>query len=157
MIVNTGLLEVVKGPEQLAGVLAHEIAHVTQRHGFRKIISAVGPFFLAKLLAGDDRGLLGVIGDGSQFLVRQTYSQAYENEADDVGWQYLVNANIDPRGMINALRALKAEEEKLRLNKSKLGGLSSHPPTAQRIQRLEAKWKKLKRKTGFIQFDQTEP
>ncbi|MBI3849171.1 MAG: M48 family metallopeptidase [Verrucomicrobia bacterium] len=157
LMVNTGLLEVVKGPEELAGVLAHEMAHVTQRHGFRKIISAMGPFLLARLLTGNNRGLLGVIGNSSGVLVGQTYSRAYENEADDVGWQYLVNANIDPRGMIRALQALKAEEDKLKLSHTNLRGFSSHPPTEARIRRLEAKWEKLKRKTGFVQFDPPGP
>jgi hypothetical protein len=44
-----------------------------------------------------------------------------------------VNANIDPRGMINALKALKADQDKLKLNKLELRGFSSHPPTEERM------------------------
>ena len=69
-------------------------------------------------------------------------------------WQYVVNANLDPHGMINALKALKAEEDKYKLNNIKLREFSSHPPTEARIRLLEVKWNKLKRKDDFLQLDE---
>jgi Zn-dependent protease with chaperone function len=157
VFVHTGLLELVDTPEELAGVLAHEIAHVTERHGFRQIISALGPLLLLKFMVRDDNGLLGVLSGGSHALIQQRFSKDYEREADDVGWNYLLAANINPRGAIDLFMKLKLEQQSLGLETDRLQALSSHPPTAERIARLEKKWAKLRRKSGFIEFGKAEP
>jgi predicted Zn-dependent protease len=156
VIVTTSLLKLLDRPEQLAGVVAHEIAHVTQKHGFRKVISAMGPALLFRLFLGNRGGLVGVLGAGSQLLMTQGFSQEYELEADTVGWNYLVAAHIDPRGLTDALRKLKDEEERSRISDLEIAAFSSHPTTQKRILRLEGKWNKLKQKSGFIEFD-TQP
>src|ERR1700752_3871634 len=46
VLITSGLLEMIDRPEELAGVLAHEIAHVTEKHGIRKIISDAGPYLI---------------------------------------------------------------------------------------------------------------
>ena len=74
--------------------------------------------------------------------------QTIEREADDTGWQYLLKANIDPRGMIRFFDRLKKEEQKYPLSGS-LQLLNTHPATDERMKRLEEKWKKLDRKDGF--------
>ena len=86
------MLELADRPEEVAGVVAHELAHVTQKHGFRKIISDAGPYLIMKIFFGGASGTAGVLGGSSQLLVRQSFSQEYELEADEVGWQYLVAA-----------------------------------------------------------------
>jgi predicted Zn-dependent protease len=149
VLVNTALLQLLDRPEELAGVLAHELAHVTERHAFRKIVSSAGPYFAARLLVGDDSGMLTLLADSSQMLVRQSFSRDYEREADDGAWHLLLAANIDPRGLTDALKKLKAEEEKLGGNRFALQAFSSHPPTDERITRLEGRWQKLKRQDGF--------
>ena len=151
VFVTTRFLEVADRPEEIAGALAHEIAHVTQKHGFRKIVSALGPYLIFKLFAGDRSGLLGVLGHGSQLLVRQSFSQDYELEADAVGWNYLVKARIDPRGLVDILRKLEVEHHRFMGLAADLdsGAFSSHPATAKRIHILEEKWKKLKDKSVF--------
>ena len=98
-------------------------------------------------------GLLTMVGDGSSFLLHQGFSQEYELEADTVGWQYLVSAHIDPRGAINMLKKLKAYQEENH-EEPQVHAFSSHPATQKRIERLEAKWKKLPDKSGFIDFGQ---
>ena len=103
VVVTTSLLALAERPEEVAGVVAHELAHVTLKHGFRKIISSAGPYLLCRLFMRDNSGLLGVLAGGSQLLVSQSFSQEYELEADDVGWQYLVKARIDPRGLPDML------------------------------------------------------
>jgi len=152
VLVNTALIELADRPEEIAGVVAHELAHVTLKHGFRKIISSAGPYLVFKVFLGSKTGLLGLLGDSSQVLVRQSFSQEYELEADAVGWQYLVQARIDPRGLTNMLRKLKAEQESHQGMPPQIHAFSSHPPTEKRIQRLEDRWKKLKDKSGFIEF-----
>jgi predicted Zn-dependent protease len=90
-------------------------------------------------------------------LVRQSFSQQYELEADDVGWKYLVKARIDPRGLADMLKKLQAEQDSMGFGQLGLGAFSSHPATAKRIHRLDAKWNKLKDKSGFITYEQPEP
>jgi predicted Zn-dependent protease len=97
--------------------------------------------------------LVGALGAGSQLVMTQSFSQEYELEADAVGWNYLVAAHIDPRGLPDMLRKLKAEEDKERLSDMDIPGFRSHPDTQKRIDRLEAKWKKLNQKSGFIEFE----
>lgn len=149
VLVSTGLMELTDRPEELAGTVAHEMAHVTERHGFRKIISAAGPYLLFRLFFRDNSGLLGVVGDSSQILVRQGFSQQFELEADAVGWDYLVRARIDPRGLTAMLRKLEAAQDRMKLPRPVMGAFSSHPSTAKRIQRLESKWEKIKDKPSY--------
>lgn len=152
VVVTTGLLKLVNRPEELAGAVAHEIAHVTQKHMFRQVISAMGPALLFQIFMGSQGGLVGVLGAGSQLLMTQSFSQEYELEADAVGWNYLVAAHIDPRGLTDVLRKLQAEEEK-EFGDMEIAALRSHPKTQKRIDRLEARWKKVKQKDGFIEFE----
>jgi predicted Zn-dependent protease len=60
-------------------------------------------------------GLMGVLAGSSQVLVYQSFSQEYELEADDAGWQLLVAARIDPRGLADMLKKLEAEDARLKL------------------------------------------
>jgi beta-barrel assembly-enhancing protease len=153
VVVTTRLMELADRPEEIAGVVAHELAHVTKKHGLRKIISSVGPYLLCRMFMQGRGGLLGVLAGGSQALVFQSFSQEYESEADDVGWQYLVAARIDPRGLPDMLSKLEAEERRLQRVSLAPQAFSSHPATDKRLRRLETKWKKLKDKSGFIEYD----
>lgn len=148
-------MELAERPEELAAVVAHEIAHVTQRHLFRKVISSAGPLVVCRLFASGRGGAISLLGAGSQLLVAQSFSQEYELEADAVGWDYLVAARIDPRAAPNMLRKLQTAVDKVVKDRGS-HAFSSHPATEKRIRRLDAKWKKLKNKTGFIQFDNAE-
>lgn len=149
IFIHTGLLAAADTPEEIAGVLGHEIAHITERHGFRSIINAAGLYLIVQFLFGDMSGLAAVLADGSQLLLRQRYSRDFERQADDAGWQYLIKANIDPRGMIRFFDRLKKEEQKHPQLRGSLQLLNTHPASDERMKRLEAKWEKLDRKDGF--------
>jgi beta-barrel assembly-enhancing protease len=157
VIVTTSLLELADRPEEIAGAVAHEVAHVTLKHGFRKTISSAGPYLLCRLFMRSNSGLLGVLAGGSQMLVHQSFSQEYELEADDTAWQYLVAARIDPRGLPDMLRKLEGEQQRRKLTLMAPQALSSHPATDKRLRRLEAKWRKLKDKSGFLAYDHVKP
>jgi len=148
VVVTTSLIELADRPEQITGVLAHEIAHVTQKHAFREAMASIGPFLLFRVFGSDVKGLLGAAGDASDLLVQQGFSQKYELEADRVGWDYLVAAHVDPRGMIEMLRKLDAEERRLAKLDVQFAAFSSHPRTEKRIRILEKRWKKEKRNRG---------
>lgn len=149
--IHTGLLGAVGRPEELAGVLAHEIAHVTQRHGLRKMMESAGLWLAVSSLFGDVQGLAGAVVDGSQFLLTQKYSRDFEREADDVGWDTLVAANVNPRGMIDFFQTLRREEAASAAGQAAAGLslVSTHPATAERLERLEAKWRRLPRREGW--------
>ena len=156
VIVNTALIDMADKPEEVCGVVAHEIAHVTQKHGIRKIISEAGPFLVFKLFVSDRSGVFGVLGSGSKLLVSQSFSQEYELEADSVGWDYLVKAHIDPRGMVDMFHKLKLMQDNMGTEALSVSAFESHPQTEKRIQRLEAKWDRLKDKTDFVTLENSE-
>lgn len=155
IIINTGMLRMVEEPEELLGVIAHEMAHVTERHIYREQISTAGPFMICELFLGGQSGTMQLLGGVSALLVGAGFSQEYETEADNVGWDYLVKANVDPRGMIGVFNKLKLLE-----NSGPGGGgvdvpqaFSSHPEMDKRIKRLEKRWNKLPRKAGFVALE----
>ena len=156
VVVFTGLLNAVKRPEELAGVLAHEIAHVTERHSMRKIVEAAGLMIVVQAVVGDVSGLLAAAKEASEILLRQKFSRDFEREADDRGWQYLLAANIDPRGMIEFFQTMKKE---LASNPASaaadktLSILNTHPATDERIERLEQKWQQVQNKSAFKPID----
>jgi Zn-dependent protease with chaperone function len=141
IVVFTGLLKAVDRPEELAGVIAHEIAHITERHVLRKTIESLGLVLVLQSLFGDASGLLAVAHQGTEFLLQQKFSRDFEREADEVGFRYLVTAKIDPKGMVDFFTKLGKEAEKA--GSTQLGFLATHPPTSERIKRLEADLKAL--------------
>lgn len=152
IVVNTGLLDLADSDE-LVGVIAHESAHITQNHHARKIISSAGPLIIFGVFMSSRNGLSRLLGEGSGLMLSQGFSQEYETEADEVGWNYLVKANIDPRGMIGIFQKFKAEEAGETHGDKLPQAFQSHPALDRRIARLEAKWKKLPRKTGFLELE----
>lgn len=152
VVVHSGLLQMTDTPEQLLGVLAHEIAHETQRHMIRHEISAAGPLVIFGVFLHSRSGAGNLLALGGGVMVFEGFSQEYETEADEVGWKYLIAANIDPRGMIQTFQKLKAEEDQLGMDHAMSHAFDSHPALAKRIARLKAKWDKLDRKTGFLEL-----
>jgi len=156
VVVTTGMLEMVDRPEELLGVLAHEFAHVTRKHHARKMIASAGPMIVfGVFLRGGGGGSL--LAGGSALMVVQGFSQEYETEADDVGWQYLVKADIDPRGMTSLFRKLKAYDVMEKMGMGLPQAFSSHPALDKRIARLDAKWRRLSPVPTFLQLTNPIP
>src|SRR5688572_21904427 len=109
--VNYGLVLATRNEAQLAGVLAHEVAHVTQRHIARRIRSqgrqsiATMAVILASILVGaatgsSDAALGGIsMAQGTAMQQQINFTRANENEADRVGMGFLAAAGFDPYGM----------------------------------------------------------
>jgi predicted Zn-dependent protease len=163
VVIHSGLLMAADSPEEVAGVLGHEIAHVTQRHSIRSIISSAGLFLVLQTMVGDVTGIVGVLANNSAFLLDRKFSRDFEREADNHGWDYLLAANIKPEGMIVFFTKMQAEEKRMRekmkeatsidVDPSSLEILSTHPATDERMKNLQAKWDKLEKKTGYRTFD----
>jgi Zn-dependent protease with chaperone function len=156
ILVTRGMMDLVERPEELAGVLAHELAHVNQKHIFRKILSQVGPYVIFQILARNENTMMGLFGAGSELLINQSFSQEIESEADAVGWDYLVKAKIDPRGLTDLFRKLKEEQDRRHMSDFGIASLSSHPSTDKRITVLERKWEKISKKASFAPLEKGE-
>ncbi len=156
---HTGLLLAADTPEEVLGVLAHELSHVTKQHGMRGIVQGLGLYGIVSLFFGDVSGLAAILVNNAPFLLSQKFSRDHEREADEQGFRYLEAAKLNPRGMITFFEKMRREEEKLR---EKIPGgevldalsfLSTHPATTERTERLEKLLGKSPRKDGFTAVD----
>jgi predicted Zn-dependent protease len=136
LYVNTGLIMEAETEAELAGILAHEIAHVTARHATKQASKAqlVQLFSLPLIFVG------GPVGYGIQqamnLAVPMTFlkfSRNSEREADFLGLQYVHQAGYDPVGMVDFLERLREADRESRLSNA----FSSHPMTKDRIQRAQ--------------------
>ena len=144
ILVTTGLFATAANSEEVAGVLAHEMAHVTHRHGLRRLIATAGPYYLMRLFISDRQALLSAMGESSHLLRAQSYSRDLEREADVSGWTYLVAAHIDPRGLGAFLEKTGTREAELIPSI-----LRSHPPDQERIDYLDRLWQESRTKPRF--------
>jgi predicted Zn-dependent protease len=146
VIVMRGLIEEATADE-LAGVLAHEIAHVTEKHGMRQLAQLIGPILIVDYMMNNDGALASLIAVAATFSSLE-YSRANETEADEKGFEILLKANIDPRGLTSFFEKLKKIDPR---GDSEL--FSTHPATSARIKRLEELWEQSPRKSGFARVN----
>lgn len=133
--VNTGLILKAQTEAELAGVMAHEIAHVAARHGTRQDTKG-------QLASYATLPMIFMGGGWTPYLIRQAaqvlipigflkFSRAYEEEADNLGLQYMYKTGYDPLGFVDFFEKIQAME------KTKKGTISqyfsTHPPTDSRI------------------------
>jgi len=136
--VNSGLILAADEESELAGVMAHEIAHVAARHATRgqtradiANIATIPLIFIGGGLGYGVRQLVG-IGLPMTFL---KFSRTFEAEADYLGLQYMYKAGYDPNSFVSFFEKLEAQEKK------KPGSLAAafrtHPLTPDRIQKTQ--------------------
>ena len=135
IVVFTGLIEKARRPEEVAGVLAHEMAHATLRHGLRNAAHNAGTrIALLLLLGADEWGALA--GEAAAFAQQNAYSRDQESAADAEGVRMLMAAGLDPLGLASFFELLKTETG------SELRGFanwfSSHPEHDERIRHVQA-------------------
>jgi predicted Zn-dependent protease len=139
LYVNRGLLEAADNEAEVAGVVAHEIAHVAARHGVEQ--ASKGELFN---YASIPLIFLGGIGG---YAIRQAiglavpltflkFSRGAEKEADRLGAQYMWAAGYDPNALISFFEKLQAKDKKKPGTLSKV--FSTHPMTGDRITETRA-------------------
>jgi len=133
IVVLRGLLEAADTPEQLAGVLAHELQHVYKRHSVRAVMEQVSTGLLIAAVTGDITGTLASGIEGARVLGMLRYSRLHEEEADREGLRMLKAAEIDAAGMIAFYRMMEGKQSR-RTNAPSY--LSTHPDTGDRIANL---------------------
>jgi len=135
IVVFRGLLERTDTPEQLAGVLAHELQHILKRHTTRAILEHTSTGILLAAISGDFSGAMTYGIEGARTLGMLKYSRTHEEEADTEGMRMLIAAGIDPAEMIAFYQVLMEKTPHL---SGPLAYLSTHPRTEERIQSLKA-------------------
>ncbi|HSP17729.1 MAG TPA: M48 family metalloprotease [Thermoanaerobaculia bacterium] len=143
--ITRGMLERINSEDELAGVLGHEITHVTARHAAQQISRVQLAQFgmvLGAVIAGPEAtqqyGQLAELGLG---LLFQRYSRSQESQADLVGTEYVARAGWNPIGSERMLVTLQ------RLDKHPVAGIEryfqSHPDPARRVRDVEGKLKEI--------------
>ena len=138
--INSGLVMRADEEAELAGVMAHEISHVTARHGTRNATKAeLTQLAMIPLILLGPGGWTGYgIYQGLNFLIPLQFlkfSRDAEREADFLGLQYMYKAGYDPNAYVTFFEKIQAEDRRRPGSIPKV--FSSHPPTPERIQNTQ--------------------
>jgi len=137
--VNTGLITAADEESELAGVMAHEIAHVAARHGTKQYSKAMIAQYATIPLIFLGGGLGYGLYQAAGFLIPLQFlhfSRQAEAEADYLGLQYMYKTGYDPTSFISFFEKVQAQEKKKPGKLAK--AFSTHPPTADRIEKSQA-------------------
>ena len=136
--VNTGTILAADDESELAGVMAHEIAHVCARHAMRQMTRANWANFatIPLIFVGGGIGYAAYEAAGIGIpLTFMKFSRGFEAQADYLGTQYLYASGYDPQAMVNFFEKIEATEKK------KPGALAkafaSHPATPDRVEHTQ--------------------
>jgi len=133
IVIFHGLIEKSKRPEEVAGVLAHEIQHIEQRHFAKILVKELSLGILLTLIIGDSQ-VLGTVLNSANTLRSLAYQRSEESSADAEGLKMLIKAEIDPKGMIDFFEIIKNEHG----NTEEVSEyFSTHPDTGDRIGKLD--------------------
>ncbi|CAK7010024.1 MAG: Beta-barrel assembly-enhancing protease [Desulfovibrio sp.] len=140
----TGLILAMDHESEMAGVLAHEIGHATQRHIAGRIMQmqkvsllSLAGAVLGAFLGGDAGSAVMVGSLAAGQAAQLNYSRADETDADHVGMTYLIKAGYPPRGMVGAF--VKIRQQQWLLGSSIPTYLSTHPDVQDRISYLSTR------------------
>jgi len=146
IFVTRGLYQSCRTEEQLATVIAHEVGHVTLRHGLAAIktsrlteaFAIIGTEAVKEFTGADlakiTEAFAGTIDDIIDQMVSLGYSRRQEYAADAEAGRIAYRAGYNPAGLAEFLGTLRAKSAKA----DKKGFFSSHPPTGDRLQKVEA-------------------
>jgi Zn-dependent protease with chaperone function len=131
IVVYRSMLNKLKSSDEFAGLLAHEMSHVNNRHSVKLMAKNLSGYLVLSLLLNDVNGIMTIILDNANSLQQLAYSRGYEMDADLSGFNILREQKINPNGMVSLMKILKAEED-LEIP----GFISTHPVTSERINYL---------------------
>jgi len=124
ILITTGLVEFAGSAEELAAVIAHEMAHVEERHVVTRLVKELG---IAVLTSGDQF----VVGELTRIMASTGFDRGQEEEADRFACALLEDAYIEPRTLATFFRKLKEEKDNALLEKFEI--VSTHPNFTSRI------------------------
>lgn len=152
--ITTGIMSYLNSEGELAGVLGHEIGHVTAKHGVKQQSAGVASSVLLSVLAKQAGGSGNELGSLNKALL-SGYGRDHELQADRLGAEYLARIGFAPKNMIDVVGVLKAQEEFDKFQAQKEGRqprayhgvFASHPDNDSRLQKIIAEAGKYKQGT----------
>jgi Zn-dependent protease with chaperone function len=150
IVVNTGLIAATRRPEELAGVLAHEVQHVELRHSIRGMVKDLGLRGLFAFATGDLGGSL--LGEAAVGLASLKFSRDDESQADQAAFDALSAAEIDPSGL-PAFFAIMHKQG----SDAPAAFVSTHPLSADREAALRARLSAGTKASTPLRFDPWPP
>ncbi len=143
--ISRGLLPLVNSEDELASVIAHEIAHVAARHAVQRVnvAAATAPVRIVTGITGLATSIvsprLGQMvagaGQAASALVLAPYSRDQERQADRIGQELAARAGWDPRGIATFLETLNRDEKLRSGESSRYSFFATHPSTPDRVTR----------------------
>lgn len=133
MVVMSGLIERADGPEELAGVLAHEMGHIVHRHSVKALLRAYGFGLITKLVVGGFSSDVGTVADAGGLLFALRHSREAEREADRTALELLDATGMRADGLARFFGRL-LDEQGGKDGAQQMGVFSTHPPTKERIE-----------------------
>lgn len=141
IVIGNSLLVEMESPNELAGVLAHEMAHIAERHPMSRAVRVMGLSLIFEMLVGGDSGLTDTLAQGAGILLMFSHSRDDERMADDISLDALKQAEIQTDGLAAFFDRL--EKKYAHLENGSLGAvmawLRTHPSFAERRQSAAVK------------------
>jgi predicted Zn-dependent protease len=131
--IYTGLILAARTEAEVAGVVGHEIAHVIERHGAKRMVAQFGlSEVLAIIFGRDTPAFAELLTELAATGALLKYSRSNELESDREGVAYMIDAGYNPEGLIGFFQTLD-EQSSVRLPQF----LSTHPNPGNRVERIE--------------------
>lgn len=135
VVITDAMVQEAESLDEIAAVLAHEIGHVERRHALRHLLQGSAVAVAAATLTADAASLSVAVAGVPTLLAQTKYSREFETEADDFAFALLKSRGRSPAAFATLMERLAGEDEN---NRRGLGFLSTHPVTAERVQRARA-------------------
>jgi predicted Zn-dependent protease len=135
LVVHTGLIEFADKQEEIAGVIAHEIAHIESGHVVKKLGKEIGLSILMNLTLGDIGG--EVVRNALSTLTSTAYDRSLEKDADLKAVDYMVAAKMNPTYLASFLEKLDKQSQTPEV----LQWVSTHPDSKERVRYINEKVK----------------
>lgn len=132
LVVYSGLIGDAKNPAELAGVIAHELAHIQLNHVTQKLVKEIGISALLTLTTGSGNGT--AIRELARTLSATAFDRSLETEADKVGVEYLQKARIDPAPLADFLLRMSEKQSELL---EYFTWVSTHPDSKERAEKIK--------------------
>jgi predicted Zn-dependent protease len=142
LVVHTGLIDFADHQEEIAGVIAHEIAHIESGHVVKKLGKEIGLSILMNLTLGDIGG--EVVRNALSTITSTAYDRSLEKEADLKAVDYMVAAKMNPTYLASFLEKLDKQSKMPEV----LQWVSTHPDSKERVRYINEKVKSISPKAG---------